>query len=67
MATYRKYAQANKLYLQLTSGINEEVSLDEARVLRLQVIYVSSEETANEILSKLEAGKNFLTLANSYN
>ncbi|MBO5656993.1 MAG: peptidyl-prolyl cis-trans isomerase, partial [Agathobacter sp.] len=66
LATYRKYAQADKLYHQLTSGINEEVSLDEARVLRLQTIYVSSEETANEILSKLEAGKNFLTLTNSY-
>ena len=67
LASYRKYALANKLYLQLTSGINEEVSLDEARVLRLQVIYVSSKGTANEILAKLEAGKSFITLANSYN
>ena len=67
LACYHKYALAQKLYLQLTSGINEEISIDEARVLRLQAIYVSSEETANEILTKLEAGKSFVTLANSYN
>lgn len=64
---YEKYAIAQKLYNTLTQGINEEVSDDEARVIRIQQIYVKSEETAALIQQKLENGESFTTLASNYN
>lgn len=64
---YEKYAIAQKLYNTLTQGINEEVSDDEARVIRIQQIYVKSEETAALVQQKLANGESFTTLASNYN
>lgn len=64
---YEKYAIAQKLYITLTQGINEEVSDDEARVIRIQQIYVKSEETATLVQQKLANGEKFETLASNYN
>lgn len=64
---YEKYAIAQKLYTTLTQGINEEVSDDEARVIRIQQIYVKSEENANLVQQKLANGEKFDSLASSYN
>lgn len=64
---YKKYAIAQKLYNALTQGINEEVSDDEARVIRIQQIYVKSQETANQVQQKLENGEKFDSLASTYN
>ncbi|MCI7107756.1 MAG: peptidyl-prolyl cis-trans isomerase [Lachnospiraceae bacterium] len=64
---YEDYALADKLYGTLTNGINEEVSDDEARVIRVQQIFVADEETANVVKKKLAAGEDFAMLAGSYN
>lgn len=64
---YEKYAIAQKLYRTLTQGINEEVSDDEARVVRIQQIYVKSEETALLVQQKLAGKDKFENIATTYN
>lgn len=64
---YEKYAIAQKLYNTLTQGVNEEVSDDEARVIRIQQIYVKSEEAATQVQQKLANGEKFDSLASNYN
>ena len=56
---YEKYALAQKIYRTLTQGINEEVSDDEARVVRIQQIFVKSQEVAIEVQKKLEGKEKF--------
>lgn len=64
---YIKYATAQKLFDTLTQGVNEEVSDDEARVMRVQQIYVTDATVAEEVLKKLENGDDFATVASNYN
>ena len=64
---YEKYAAAQKLYRTLTEGINEEVSDDEARVVRIQQIFVKSQETARLVQEKLSGKEKFENVANTYN
>lgn len=66
-AYYEKYAIAQKLYRSLTQGINEEVSDDEARVIRIQQIFVKSEEAALQVQQKLANKEKFENLASTYN
>ena len=63
---YSQYALAEKLYANLTEGINTEVSDDDARVIIIQEICVSDETTAAEVRKKLAAGENFETVAGEY-
>ena len=64
---YERYAIAEKLYSTLTQGVNEEVSDDEARVIRVQQIYVSTREKALEVRDKLANGDDFASVASNYN
>lgn len=64
---YKDYALAEKLYQTLTQGIDEEVSDDEARVIRVQQIYVADKNTAQEVKKKLENGEDFASVAGAYN
>lgn len=64
---YEKYALAQKLYRTLTQGINEEVSDDEARVIRIQQIFVKSEDVALQVQQKLDSNEKFESLASTYN
>lgn len=64
---YERYAIAEKLYSVLTQGVNEEVSDDEARVIRVQQIYVESLQRAQEVEQKLAAGDDFASVASNYN
>lgn len=64
---YEKYALAQKLYNILTEGVNQEVSDDEARVMLVHQIYVTSEDDANVVQTKLNNGSDFDTLASNYN
>lgn len=64
---YQKYAVAQKLYNTLTQGVNEEVSDDEARVMRIQQIFVKSEEKAKLVQQKLANKEKFDSLASTYN
>ena len=66
-AIYQRYAIAQKLYNTLTKGVNEEVSDDEARVIRIQQIFVKSEDVAKVVQQKLRSGSGFDVVANSYN
>lgn len=64
---YERYALAKKLYLTLTQGINEEVSDDEARVIRVQQIFVKSSDVAKQVEQKLANGEKFDSIASNYN
>lgn len=64
---YTKYAIAEKLYENLTEGVNEEVSVDEARVIRVQQIFVSTFEKAEAVAEELEDGDEFSNVAGTYN
>ena len=66
-AAYEHYALAMKLYHTLTSGVEKEVSDDEARVIRIQQIYITEEETADTVAEKLEDGDDFAAVAGTYN
>lgn len=66
-AIYQRYAVAQKLYNLLTKGVNEEVSDDEARVIRIQQIFVKSEDVAKVVQQKLRSGSGFDVVANSFN
>jgi foldase protein PrsA len=65
-SAYEDYALAKKLYQTLTQGIDEEVSDDEARVIRVQQIHVKDEATAEEIEKKLAEGSDFAAVAGTY-
>ena len=64
---YGRYAVAQKLYNTLTQGVNEEVSDDEARVIRVQQIYVKNTDDATEVQEKLADGDDFASVASNYN
>lgn len=64
---YEHYALAQKLYNSLTSEVNEEVSDDEARIMEIMQIYVTSEQRAQEVAEKLAEGEDFASVANNYN
>ena len=63
---YETYALAEKLYKNLTEGVNTEVSDDDARVIRIQQICVSDKKNADAVSEKLAAGEAFETVAGEY-
>lgn len=63
---YEDYCLAYKAYEQITSDVSVEISLDEARIIQLQQIFVQEESLAKEIQKKLEAGEDFANLAANY-
>ena len=64
---YTKYALAEKVYTELMSTVDNDVSEDEARIMDAYVFYVSSEETAETVEAALNAGGDFETIAATYN
>ncbi len=64
---FEHYALAMKLYNTLTEGVNEEVSDDEARVIRVQQIYVNDPDVASLVADKLASGEDFAAVAATYN
>jgi foldase protein PrsA len=64
---YGHYALAMKLYQTLTTGVEKEVSDDEARVMRIQQIYVTNADVAAVVADKLAAGEDFAAVAGTYN
>ena len=63
---YENYALAEKLYKNLTEGVNTEVSDDDARVIIIQQICVSDKKNADAVSEKLAAGEAFETVAGEY-
>ncbi len=64
---YGRYALAQKIYNYLTESVNEEVSDDEARVMEIMQIYVTSAKSAAEVAAKLAAEEEFAAVAKNYN
>lgn len=64
---YTRYALACKLYDVMTDGESEEISDDEARVIRVYQIYVTDADTAAAVENALAADEDFTTVASSYN
>ena len=64
---YESYAIAQKLYDSLTQNINIEVSDDEARVIRIQQIYVTNANNASTVNQKLTNGEDFAAVASNFN
>ena len=54
VTAYEHYALAEKLYKTLTEGVDEEVSDDEARVIHVQQIFVTDEESARTVQDLLK-------------
>ncbi len=64
---YEQYDRANKLVEELTKDVNLEISDSEARVITVQEIVVSDEETANQLHEMVMAeGADFASLARTY-
>ena len=62
---YEEYALAEKLYHALTQGTDEDVSDDEARVVRVQQIYVKEKEALRAVQENLAAGDDFASVASN--
>ncbi len=62
---YADYALAAKLYTMLSGGVNAEVSDDDARVMIVRQIMVSTQADANKVQERLDAGAEFTDVANS--
>ena len=63
---YADHVLSRKVYQEITKDVNTEVSDDEARIITVQQIRVDSEESGQNVLERLEEGKEFLTLASVY-
>lgn len=63
---YEDYALAQKLYAVLTEGTDEEVSDDEARVIRVQQLVLKDKEQAAAAEKKLKDGEEFTAVAASF-
>ena len=64
---YTNYALAEKVYRTLVKDINEEVSDNEARIMKIRQIYTANKEQAQQALAELEEGVEFSSVAANYN
>ena len=67
MEIYQRYAITKKIFEALTQEIDAEVSDDDARVIRIQQIFVSDDAIAKKIKSELKGDTEFMSLAGTYN
>lgn len=72
---YTNYYLADKVYADKTAAVSDEISDEEARVMKIQYIYIDTSETASEeakntleeIKTQVESGsQDFLVQANKY-
>ena len=64
---FERYLLADKLYESLKTDVNQEVSDDEARVMRVKQIYTTDQAKAQYYLTQLQGGTDFETLAQTAN
>ncbi len=64
---FERYRLAQKTYANIVAGVSTEVSDEEALVMDMQQICVSSADLASTLLSRLRSGDDFTALAQSYN
>lgn len=63
---YEDYCLSEKAFQQITEDVSVEISDDEARIIKLQQIYVPEKNLADELRNKLEKGEDFESLASNY-
>ncbi|MCR5784980.1 MAG: peptidyl-prolyl cis-trans isomerase [Eubacterium sp.] len=63
---YRHFLMANKLYEELTGGVEMQVSDGDARVMKAQIIYTTDETIAAKVESALNSGNEFAAVAAIY-
>lgn len=63
---YERYALAQKVYGILTEEVSREVSDDEARVMKVQQIFTTSEDTAQKAKAQLDKGGDFDAVAEEF-
>lgn len=64
---FTQFAIADLLYEDMTSGLNYEISADEARVISIQYICTDTWEDIQAAKARLDAGDAFYMLASMYN
>ena len=64
---YTKFALANKVYQDIISEYDIEVSYDDARVIDIQYIVSDSESEVNAAYEQIQAGSSFFALAKEIN
>ena len=64
---YERYVLAEKLYETLKKEVNQEVSDDEARVMKFKQIYTADAAKAQDYMAQLQAGADFESLAQTAN
>lgn len=64
---FTDFAIAKKLYEDLTSNMDIEVSADEARVIDIQYIVSDSEDDINKAYQMVSSGSSFFAVAKEYN
>lgn len=64
---FTEFAVAQKLYDDITSSMDIEVSADEARVIDIQYIVSDSEEEINKAYNLVNSGSSFFAVAKEYN
>lgn len=72
---YTNYYLADKVYMEKTSAVSDEISDEEARVMKIQYIYIDTSKTASDEAKKIlqeiktqveEGSQDFLVQANKY-
>lgn len=63
---YRDYALAEKVYHSIISGINPEISDDEARTIRIQAVFTVEKATAEQVKKLANDGNTFESLMERY-
>ncbi|MCR5469174.1 MAG: peptidyl-prolyl cis-trans isomerase [Lachnospiraceae bacterium] len=67
VSMYEDYALAKKMYSKLIVDVDSEVSEDEARVMVAKQIFLTDTEKATEVVTRLNNGEDFSTVATAYN
>ena len=63
---YSDHLLSKKVYAEITKGVNTEVSDDEARIMTLQQIHVDTLQEAEDVMKRLEEGRDFGAAASAY-
>ena len=63
---YERYALAQKVYDALTEDVSREVSDNEARVMKVQQIFTTSEDAARKAKARLDKGGDFDKVTEEY-
>lgn len=67
MQMFTEFAIAKRLFNDMTSQVNTEVSADEARVITIQYVYATSEADINAAKARIDKGESLFYVAREIN